>query len=103
MEQPEGALLQCSVTGADKLPAEVGGDAICAAIRAAARERALGAVFAVDVRVYSASSIAATVRFKDGRTLPEQKMAVSDRPLNRGSIERFAAAIAGAVAGSAAH
>jgi hypothetical protein len=91
---------QCAVIGADKLPADLGdGDAICAAIRAAARGRA-PADFAVEVRVESVSSIAAIIRLKDGRTLPEQKMAVSDRPLNLRSIERFAAAIADAVAGS---
>ena len=77
------------------MPADVGGpDAICAAIQAAAQKEAPGASFSVEVRVLSASSLAAIVRLADGRTLPEQKMAVSDRQLGRGSIDRFAAAIA---------
>jgi hypothetical protein len=103
MQRPVAEPTQCAVIGANKLPAGLGGgEAICAAIRAAVRERG-PTDFAVEVRVESASAIAANVRFKDGRTLPEQKLAVSDRPLNRGSIERFAAAIADAVAGSATH
>jgi hypothetical protein len=86
---------RCEVVGAELLPAEAGGaDAICAAIRAAAESQAPGVSFSVEVRVQSASSLAATVRLADGRTLAEQKMAVSDRQLNRGSIDRFAAAIA---------
>lgn len=103
MGQPAAESPVCVVSGADKLPAEVGGgDAICAAIRTAAGARAPGAAFAVEVRVESASSLAAQVRLKDGRSLPEQKMEVSDRQLNPRSIERFAAAVAEAVAGSAA-
>jgi hypothetical protein len=92
----------CVITGADKLPAGLSGDAICAEIRAAARKASSGTGFSVEVRVVSASSLAARIRLRDGRTLPEQKMAVSDRQLNSGSIERFALAIASAVAGSAA-
>ena len=85
----------CQVTGEELLPAEAGGaDAICASIRAAAQKQAPGVSFSVEVRVQSASSLAATVRLGDGRALAEQKMAVSDRQLNRGSIDRFAAAIA---------
>jgi hypothetical protein len=38
------------------------------------------------------------VTLADGRVLPERKMAVSDRQLNRRSIERFASAIAAAIA-----
>jgi hypothetical protein len=103
MGQPRPELTQCTVVGADKLPAEVGGEqAICSAIRAASREKAPGADYRVEVEVVSASALAARVTLKDGRTLPEQKMAVSDRQLNPGSIERFAAGIADALAGSAA-
>lgn len=98
MEPPAVEMPQCSVSGADKLPAGVGSDAICAAIRAAAGERAPGSDFAVEVRVKSASSLAAAIKLTDGRMLPEQRMAVSDRQLNQGSIERFAAAIADQVA-----
>ncbi len=86
---------RCQVTGAGQLPPESGGgDAICAAIEAAARQQAPGMAFRVEVRVQSASSMSAIVKLDDGRMLPEQRMAVSDRQLNRGSIERFAAAVA---------
>ena len=102
MGQPTARLPHCAVSGADKLPSAVGGeDAICSAIRAALQDQPDGAGVAVEVKVLSASSLAARIRLRDGRTLPEQRMAVSDRQLNRGSIERFAAAIAGAVAGKA--
>lgn len=101
MGQPRAELAHCTVVGADRLPAEVGGgDTICSAIRVAVREKAPGAAYGVEVEVVSASALAARVTLKDGRMLPEQRMAVSDRQLNPGSIERFAAAIAGAVAGS---
>ena len=93
---------QCVVSGADRLPAGLSGDDICSAIRAAARETAPRADYSVDVRVVSATSLAASIRLGDGKILPEQKMAVSDRQLNAGSIERFAAAIARAVADGAA-
>lgn len=101
MERPAAELPHCVVNGEDKLPADFGGaDAICSAIVTAAQERVPGAVASVEVSVESASSLSARVSLKDGRMLAEQRMAVSDRGLNRGSIERFAAAIAGAVAGS---
>ena len=102
MGQPRPEWPQCTVIGAEKLPAEAGGgEAICQAIRSAAREKAPGAAFTVEVEVLSASSLAARLSLKDGPTLPEQRMAVSDRQLNPGSIERFAAAIAVAVADGA--
>lgn len=91
----------CQVIGGDKLPAEVGGaNAVCAMIEAAIREKAPGRNYGIRVDVLSPSSLAATVSLMGGPTLPEQKMAVSDRKLNRESVERFAAAIADAVAGA---
>lgn len=89
----------CIVSGADKLPEGLNGDAICTAVRAATRK--LSSDFSVEIRVVSASSLAARISLHDGKTLPEQKMAVSDRQLDSRSIERFALAIANAVAGSA--
>lgn len=99
MARPSADLPQCVVDEAEKLPTEVGGpETICTAIVAAAQTQAPGAVSSVEVRVLSASSLAAVVTLADGRILPEQKMAVSDRQLSRGSIERFAAAIAAEIA-----
>lgn len=89
----------CRIIGGAKLPAETGGQAaLCAAIAAAASKQAPGVAFTTELRVLSASSLVATIRMKDGRTLPEQKLAVSDRKLNRASIDRFATALATLIA-----
>jgi hypothetical protein len=94
MDSPVSAP-RCQVIGAGHLPPDSGGgDAICAAIQAAAHKQAPGIAFSVEVRVQSASAMSAIVRLDNGQALPEQRMAVSDRQLNRGSIERFAAAVA---------
>jgi len=88
----------CRVIGGAKLPAEIGGEQqICAAIEAAAKTRAPGIDYSVELRVLSDHMLAARVRMADGSWLPEQKMAVSDRKLNRRSIDRFAMAIAEAI------
>ena len=92
-------LVDCRIVGGDSLPADSGGsDALCAAIREAAAEQAPGRRFSVEVTVKGPSMLAATVTTADGARLPEQKMAVSDRQLTRGSLERFAKALAGEVA-----
>ena len=89
---------RCQVIGAEKLPAETGGARqVCAAIEAAAATRAPGSGYSVEVRVLSDSMLAARVRMADGQSLPEQKMAVSDRKLSRSSIDRFAIAIGEAI------
>lgn len=94
----------CVVSGTDKLPAEIGSSrAICAAILDAVQQKVPGALRAVDVQILSSSSLSATVTLADGRRLPEQKMAVSDRQLDRGSIERFAAAIARQIEAAIGH
>lgn len=91
----------CRVTGAERLPAESGGaDALCSAIRAAASSRAPGVRFTVDVEVRSPSMLVARLRLADGRTLPEQRHAVMDRTLTRGSLQRFADALAAELAKS---
>ena len=84
----------CRVVHGEKLPPASGGaEALCAAITQAA-----GKDFKVEVRVISASGLAAAVTMADGRSLPEQRLVVSDRPLSRSSFERFARSIAGEVA-----
>lgn len=95
MGQASATTSTCRISGAAKLPAEIGGSkALCAAIDAAARRHAPGARFTVDVRVMSPSMLAAVVTLSNGRKLAEQKIAVSDGALKRRSIERFADAIA---------
>ena len=89
----------CRVIGGDKLPTGLGGSGvICEAIELAVRKQAPGASYTAEVRALSPSSLAAVVSLGDGRTLAEQKMAVSDRQLNRRSIDRFAATIAAEIA-----
>lgn len=99
MNSPTPPLVDCRIVGGDKLPADSGGpDALCAAIRQAAAEQVPGRRFTVEVRVLGRSALAATVTTADGTRLPEQKMAISDRGLTEGSLERFANALAGEVA-----
>lgn len=99
MNSPSPQLVDCRIVGGDKLPADSGGaDALCNAIAEAAAKQAPGRRFQVDVQVLGRSALAATVTTADGTRLPEQKMAISDRGLTRGSLERFAKALAGEVA-----
>ena len=99
MNSPTPQLVDCRVVGGDKLPADSGGsEALCKAIAEAAAEQAPGRRFTVDVQVLGRSALKATVTNSDGTKLPEQKMAISDRGLTRGSLERFAKAIVGEVA-----
>jgi hypothetical protein len=99
MTQQTGWSQPCRVTGAEKLPSEVGGaGAICDILEEAIRKRMPDTAYAVEVRAISTSSLAAVVTLGDGRVLPEQKMAVSDRQLNQQSIEWFAAGLAEEIA-----
>ena len=93
----------CTVSGADKLSADLSREAVCVAIIGAVVQKAPGTLRSVDVEVNSASSLSATVKLADGRVLAKQNVAASDRPLGRGSIERFAAAIAEQVAKASSH
>jgi hypothetical protein len=91
--------IECHIKGGDKLPADSGGaDALCKAIRDAAAKQVPGSSFTVDVHVLGRSALAATVTTAKGTKLPEQKMAISDRGLTAGSIERFANALVGEMA-----
>ena len=90
---------RCTVQGGEKLPAGSGGvEALCAEIDAATAN--LPERPAVTVRVEAAQVLAARVTI-DGRTLPEIKMARSDRALDRLAFRRFAQAIAAASTASA--
>jgi hypothetical protein len=99
MSAPQLEASRCRVVGGDKLPRETGGaDALCRAIKEAVAARAPKLQYSAAVRVLSTSSLAATVKFADGRTLPEQRMATMDRALTKASIERFAQALASEMA-----
>ena len=99
MTESTGKPVSCRVSGADKALAEAGGPStLCELIERAAKTQAPGASFDVNVRAPTVYSLAAEIRLADGRVLPELKMAVSDRRIDRGSVERYAAAIADAAA-----
>lgn len=88
----------CRVLQAEKLPASAGSaDAICSTIQRAIAAHAPNVHYSAEVRVLSKSGLAAII-VANGRTLPERHFAVSDGRLNASSIERFATALANAVA-----
>ena len=88
----------CRVLNGEKLPPESGGAAgLCSAIERAMAARAPKIRYTAEVRVLSKSALAALV-VANGKPLPEQQFAVSDRNLNPGSIKRFAEGLADEVA-----
>ncbi len=88
----------CRVVNGEKLPAESGGAAaICSAVEQAMAARAPKVRYTAEVRVLSKSALAALV-VADGKALPKQEFAVSDRNLNPSSIKRFAEGLADEVA-----
>jgi len=95
-------LVECRVVGGDKLPADSGGsEAFCAAIERAAAAQMPDVRFKVDVQVRGPAMMVATLTTSDGKTLPEQTFSISDRGLDKGSLERFANNLVGEVARSA--
>jgi hypothetical protein len=92
MDGPSANQLSCTVMGAEKLPAEIGGaEGLCTAIRTAAGANSAGAVV---LRVKSPYAVTATVTDHSGRKLPEIGASIADRTLNRRSIEMLAREIA---------
>lgn len=88
----------CRVIAGEKLPASSGGaEAICAAIEAAVAAEAPNARFTAEVKVLKPWMLATSL-VVNGKVLPEQKFAVTDRELNRTSIKRFATSIAAKIA-----
>lgn len=95
---PPRPIVECKVSGAEKLPAGVGGAAaICTAMNAAAAQSATNGV-RVDVRVLGTSRLAATLSNSGGRVLAERRFATSDRALTRSAIDRFARSLMNAAA-----
>lgn len=90
----------CHVNGGDKLPSAVGSDSLCAAVTRAIAAQAPNARFAVEVTVVNPAMLRATLTV-DGHMLPAQSFAVMDRNLDSASIDRFANAVAAAVAQAA--
>lgn len=91
----------CRLTGGEKLPVQSGGAAaVCAAIEKAVDAAAPKANYKIDVTVVRPWMLSATP-VVNGRTLPAQKFAVNDAPLDAGAIGRFARSLAATVAKAA--
>lgn len=98
MNASSKSLVECRVVGGEKLPADSGGsDAFCAAINRAAAAQAPDLRFKVDVQVRGPSMLIATLTMANGAILPEQIFSISDRGLDKGSLERFANGLVGEV------
>lgn len=90
---------RCGVIGGELLPLESGGaDALCSAIATATAKQAPGLKYNVEIRVLARSRLTALITMSDGRKLPEQNFVRMDKPLSRGSFDRFAATIAAEIA-----
>lgn len=87
----------CKVVGGEKLPASAGHGVICTEIGRAMARLAPKVRYTVEVKVLSASRLSA-VLVVNGRALPEQNLAVSDRELGPGPVRRFAESLAAAAA-----
>jgi hypothetical protein len=89
---------RCQVTGAEKLPADVGGaPAVCAAIERAMAEALPKVRYTAHIDVRSKAAMTATI-VADGRAVPMQELTVMDRNLHTRAIEHFAATVAAQVA-----
>jgi hypothetical protein len=102
MSPVETNQIRCTVVGAEKLQAEVGGsDAICKSMREAVSAvggQAAARELSITVQIISAYSAAATVTTADGRKLAEQQLAISDRKLNQRALAMLAKAVASQLA-----
>jgi hypothetical protein len=103
MSAAPGAHPHCRVVAGEKalggLPAT---QSMCAEIEKAIAAAAPKVRYSVEVRALSASRLVATL-VVNGRKLPEQNFAVSDRNLDADSIRRFAKALATEAAKAAKH
>lgn len=84
----------CQVSGADKLPADLGGaNSLCSAVAEAIGAHSLKPT-AIALNILSPYLISATVTLADGRRLPAIKVGSSDRKLSRRAIQMLAGSIA---------
>lgn len=100
MNSAPNRTIRCSVEGAEQLPQELGGEGdICSTMEAAAlpalRDAGIAAsTVVILVKVKSPYRISAIAE-SNGTSLGEQKVGISDRPLNKSAIEMLARAVAG--------
>ena len=87
---------QCRVIAGEKLGTGSGGVAnLCAEVEQALTAAVPGAPYTIDVRVISPARLSATGTV-NGRELPQQNVASSDRDLTPAAIKRFARSIGAA-------
>jgi len=95
MTPPSTTSIDCTLVGADKLPASAGpADTLCNRIRSAIAASAPASGVSVTVQVHTSHFISAAATLADGRTLPEQKVATSDADLNERAVEMLANGLA---------
>jgi hypothetical protein len=95
MTPPSATSIDCTLVGADKLPASAGpSDTLCNRIRSAIASSAPASGVSVTVQVHTSHFISAAATLADGRTLPEQKVATSDAELNERAVEMLANGLA---------
>jgi hypothetical protein len=96
-----GAERPCRVLNGEKLPADTGGPAgVCAAIEKAMAAKAPRVRYSAEVEVRSKAALVATV-VPEGGAAVKRQLAVMDKNLNAGSIQRFAETLAAEVARAA--
>ena len=94
MDQLKAQPVACNIVGAEKLLAHAGGPAtLCELINSAASSAVPRTPFSVEIQSMSTHTLVAKISLPDGRVLPDLNITVSDRPMDRSSIERFAKAI----------
>jgi hypothetical protein len=90
--------VECSVSGLEKHLGGAGGAAaVCDAIQTAFANAPSQGSVKIEIVVNSEWSLTARIE-RNGNRLPNQDLSVSDTKLSKGSIERFARAIADATA-----
>jgi hypothetical protein len=98
--RPVSMVANCKVVAGENYLGPDGGQAICAEIERAIAAVAPAARFSAEITALSAYRLAATMTV-NGRRLPEHKFAVMDGALDKGSVQRFARALAADVAKAA--
>jgi hypothetical protein len=101
MATTDPSSIQCVVNGAGKLPPQLTAESICKAIDAAVAQLpgSTGVTvghLSVTVTVVSNSKLVARITLA-GASLPEQRVASSDGPLNANAIAMLSRAIAGEI------
>jgi hypothetical protein len=91
--------IDCTLVGADKLPVSAGSaETLCNRIRSIVAANAPASGVSLTVQVHTRYFMSAAATLADGRTLPEQKVAVSDAELNERAVEMLANGLANQIA-----